>query len=475
MLLSAPDSTMALVTNGMPLKPIPIWAGILGAPVVLAPVVAIAWLIDRFGVNVPYSDQWELVLLLQKSQGAGVALGDLWAQHGEQRMVFPRLVMLALAPLTNWNIRAEMYLSLALAVAMAVILMFLLFRTLRGLGGWSLVPLASASVLVFSPVQWENWLWGWSISWYLPLLCYLVAAGVLAVWPDQYKIWPALAVAMIAALVGQYSLFSGTLIWVCCLPILLTRKSVGKHTLVWGGTGLASTSFYLFGHQPSHWEEFYASWPSLVQNPEPAVHYLLFYLSRPVLDEEPGYLAGAGFLILFLGAAIFLALVRRDHFQMAVVWISIGSFSLLWAGTTMFGRLGLGLGNAGASRYTTIPILFMIATLALVSLALARPLATAPTNARIACILGVWLAATSLFLADYRSEVESAKKWHDQRLQAKKCLIRVASEQDPCLDMVYPHRAAAYERATFLKSVGWGGLTGTPGARKSRAAATGHG
>lgn len=129
---------------------------VLGAIACLAPPATLAVLIGRFGVNIPYTDQWELVLLMQKERRVGLTFGDLVAQHGEQRMVFPRMVMLALARLTNWNIRAELLVNLLLAAGMMIILFWMLSRSLSGSGKWLMTPVASASLMIFSPVQWET-------------------------------------------------------------------------------------------------------------------------------------------------------------------------------------------------------------------------------------------------------------------------------------------------------------------------------
>ena len=58
----------------------------------------------KFGITIPYWDQWELVPLLEKMHNHTLTLADLWAQHNEHRIIFPKILMMLLARLSNWNI-----------------------------------------------------------------------------------------------------------------------------------------------------------------------------------------------------------------------------------------------------------------------------------------------------------------------------------------------------------------------------------
>jgi hypothetical protein len=435
---------------------------VVGAVGCLVPLAVLAQLIHRYGVNLPFSDQWDLVSLIEKARTSGLEFSDLYNQHGEQRMVFPRMVMLALAPVTRWNTKVELWVNLILAAGMFCILLILVLRSLSPLGRWRVVPAVALSLMVFSPVQWEDWFWGWQISWFLPLLCFLVAVGVLTLWPDRRPAWPALAIATIAALVGQYSLFSGTLIWIICLPVVLIRDKFRRHWWIWVLIAAVSTSAYLYRYtNPAAMASFRAPIPEILQEPKRPAAYILYYLGRPVLDAEPSYLVGALFAGAFVASAAYVLIRRRSRLALAMVWISIGAYALLSSVATMLTRLGLGLQFAGSSRYTTIGILLMVATTALVSLALLPDAGQAPAPAASLAVAS-WLLVAGLFLLDYRSEVESMRLWHGQRLAQKDCVITATSERDPCLTAVHPVPDRVYRGAQFLKRVGWAGLRDRP-------------
>src|SRR2546422_11380275 len=68
------------------------------------PVLALIVLVRTYGVNVPFWDQWDLVPFFQRYKSAELEWGDVWAQHAGHRIFFPRLIMLGLAVLSNWNI-----------------------------------------------------------------------------------------------------------------------------------------------------------------------------------------------------------------------------------------------------------------------------------------------------------------------------------------------------------------------------------
>ena len=73
-------------------------------------------------VAVPIYDAWELVPLLQAREAGTLQVADIWAQHNEHRPVVPRLVMLAMAAATGWDVRWELAMNLLLGSALALVL-----------------------------------------------------------------------------------------------------------------------------------------------------------------------------------------------------------------------------------------------------------------------------------------------------------------------------------------------------------------
>ncbi|MCX5772431.1 MAG: hypothetical protein NTZ09_19450, partial [Candidatus Hydrogenedentes bacterium] len=79
-------------------------AGIL---IALLPPAGLVLLLRLYHVDVPFLDEWEYLLILPKSYESTLTLADLFALHNEHRLLFPRLIMVALARLTHWNMIYE--------------------------------------------------------------------------------------------------------------------------------------------------------------------------------------------------------------------------------------------------------------------------------------------------------------------------------------------------------------------------------
>src|SRR5579871_5129015 len=75
------------------------------------PVIGYFVFIAAYGVNTIVVDQWTDIALLQKLYAGHLTWSALWAAHNENRMLFPNLVVIALAHLDHFDTVAEMYLG----------------------------------------------------------------------------------------------------------------------------------------------------------------------------------------------------------------------------------------------------------------------------------------------------------------------------------------------------------------------------
>ncbi|MFM6192415.1 MAG: hypothetical protein ACKPFB_21235, partial [Planktothrix sp.] len=81
----------------------------------LIPILGVTGFIIRFGVNVPFYDQWVLPALFEKTATGTLAFKDLFELHNNHRILFPRLIFIGLGFISNWNIKLELLFSLGLA------------------------------------------------------------------------------------------------------------------------------------------------------------------------------------------------------------------------------------------------------------------------------------------------------------------------------------------------------------------------
>ena len=167
-------------------------------------------------------DQWELVPVVDKAFQGTLSFADLWAQHNEHRPFFPRIVMVSLAWATGWNTLAEVALNVAI-MSLLVPVLWWTTRLWRNQGDGPL-PAATwpvASLLVFSPAQWQNWMWGWQLMFFLPLASNIAGLSLLCRPRANWGNW---AVAVMLGIVGSYSFGASLLYWPVAIVLLMVRR-----------------------------------------------------------------------------------------------------------------------------------------------------------------------------------------------------------------------------------------------------------
>jgi hypothetical protein len=177
----------------------------------LLPPLILVLNVAEYHVDVPFWDQWNFVPLLGQSYEKGVTLADLWGQHNEHRLLFPRLIMLGLARASKYNINFELVVIILLAAATFALFWYQFFRTAGALGysgfPWA-VPVIS--LLVFTLGQAENWLWGWQIQIFLNVLA--AVAGFVLLGGSPFR-WGKYVCALGCGLLATYSFANGLLFW----------------------------------------------------------------------------------------------------------------------------------------------------------------------------------------------------------------------------------------------------------------------
>jgi hypothetical protein len=418
------------------------------AALLVMPAILLASIAGN-AVNVPFYDEWNgLVPLFQADDRGGLGLGDFWAQHNEHRAFFPRLIQFALAHVTSWDIRVELYLNLAVALATFATLVAVMRRSLDRTA--LLAASVVASIVFFSPVQWENWLWGWQFGWFLSNIALAGALWALTVTIDR-RPRRGLALGAACAVVGSFSLAQGLLIWPAGLAILLLRR---RPWAVWAGLSVVVPALYLAG-----WNGSDAPGASIVDY----VRFVLIYLGRTFgVSDATGYLVGAALLVSFLAGAAYVVLNRRDRalVDRAAFWLGIGLFSLGAAAITAIGRAGLGV--AAISRYSGTAELFAIATMALLLTILvtgevAGRIVTAPVMRWGIAALTVPLLLAAL--VNLRPGFDAMDKRGRELAAIGDCTRTVTVVGDPCLNQPLPgFKDVRVTGIRYLERKGWAGF-----------------
>ncbi|HEX3980132.1 MAG TPA: hypothetical protein VHW93_02865, partial [Acidimicrobiales bacterium] len=205
------------------------------AVVIFAVVAGLGvWYIHRFAVNMIYFDQWTDIGLIQRAHSGTLTLGALWAQHNENRVFFPNLVVLALAYTTHFDIVVEDYICGALLGSAAALLIVAHKRRSPSLSWLAYAPVA---LVLVGYVPLADALFGYQIGWFLVLVG---LAGSLFCLDRQVPSQLAMAGAIAFGVVGSFSAIEGLFIWPVGLVLLFLRRRSLRAMAVWTVAGVVA-------------------------------------------------------------------------------------------------------------------------------------------------------------------------------------------------------------------------------------------
>jgi len=421
---------------------------------VLIPPFSIAYFVLHYGLTVPFWDQWELVPLLYKMHSSELSFFDIWAQHNEHRIFFPKLVMLTLAYMTDWKIIYELFANLIIAALTLFVLWLLMRRTFDKIDSTSikLFPVVF-SFLVFSPAQWENFAWGWQIQFFLSVLAAVVAVWAVSRWPGELK---GVLIGIAAAVVASYSLNNGLLTWIVVgMLLLMQRERKWEYIILWTAAFAVTTAFYYYGYtKPAH----HPSLLFFLNHPYDFIRYVLAYLGASLGfgNKDISTSIGLLFMIVLCNAAIRICRSHKEEFNRLLPWLAIASHAILSAVVTGIGRVGFGVGTALSSRYTTVSTLFIISVLVIVVIwanNYIRIYKQLPTK----WVVIITSLSTLLVLSYILSFSEGEKAFAHRKAYLKNaaiCFENVDVAPDECLKVLYPNPAIVRERTKMLSKMG---------------------
>lgn len=436
----------------------------------LASACAPAWLILRYGVDVPYWDQWETVFFFEKLARGSLTAADLFAQQNEYRQFFPNLLFVALGWLTSWNVKYEMLASLLLACLVAWGIWRLGARTFDDTLRRGLLFL-TASLLIFSSIQFENWLFGVQVVYFVPVAC--VVAGLVVAYSEKTGTRVALVACACLSAVSTFSSANGLLCWLVLPPALLVARPRARAAArlwlpLWCVGVALCVAVYLQGYRSP------ASHPSTseaLRHPLDALAYFVALLGGPFavgprsLAVVFAVVVGACALAAYAFACAYIFKFRADAalVRRSTAWAALGAYSLGTAALVTAGRLGYGVGQSLTSRYTTFTLYLLVSLVYLlpcvVEDAARRKYLTAGRFALLkrlgaAAVVLVVLAHVVVFALVVR---HSAADWRRALLRAKACMlfIEVAPEERCLAEGLSPNVGALRERAESLDRMGY--------------------
>jgi hypothetical protein len=413
------------------------------------PAVLCLLFIYRYGVNVVFWDEWELVPLIDKLQIGNISWADLFAQHNEHRLFFPRIVMLLISRLTHFNTCAGMYFSWFLLCLICTFLFYIYTRR-QGYKAMSLLKFTPVVWLFFSLHQWENLLWGFQIQFYMVVLFFLLSTYFL--FKAKTSIIN-LMVALVCGLICSFSLANGLLVWPVGLAVLVyywwRKESPGgislKTIVVWSIATIGVFAIYLAGYIKPIWH------PGLfdfLYHPVSAVAYFIIFLGNPLAAD--GYTAAAAGLVvimLYLVIGVFALKAKKSEqptqpLYLGLLLLTLGSGILL-----VVGRSGFGIDQAFSSRYVTLATLGIVALYLTIISVKIEP---AKIRQFSFCVIMV-LIFVGMIAGDFSAFYKDGVNLKTSRTEAAYYLLTYEYQTDRALTSLYPDPGLLRSYAAILE------------------------
>jgi len=408
------------------------------------PPLAIALLISHYGVNLPLMDHWDGFFPIFESWKSGTfELNSLWALHNEHRPAVPRAVMLATTFLGDWNIVRELYLSVAVQCCTLIILLSLFRLSIKHLPedqNFNYFPVLS-SLLLFSMCQHENWIWSWQLSIFLCTAFSALAFWAIIRWERKAV---GLLLSFVAAVLASYSFACGLALFPLLLFFVFKYHPTRLSLFGWILGSIAVVYCYTLNFSSGQALDL-----AELMSPNQLFKISMFifaYIGAPLGTLEEGlepesFKRNLAYAIIIGGAAVLFSLVllkklykHSSDLKVAVLpWVGLQFFVVLCAGVSALGRVHIGVGQALASRYTTISILFWIGLLALVLMYSSVYFSekTTKNSRRLLVKAAVFSVMTILYLAPW---IRGVMFFQEHASQLEKSRIEIRQLEGACSD-----------------------------------------
>lgn len=432
------------------------------------PLALLLWFIANFSVNVPYWDQWRLTPMFARVAMGNASFSDFFSVHGHHRILVPKLIITALAFASKWNTQYEIICS----VIFVIITFFASYKIASrmfhatSLQNGSKKNLHIANILtcmsLFSLVQHQNWLWGFTIFWFLTNLCLIMAVYFIHAL-DNLSARTRIFMAAISCFIGSFTLAQGLFSWLVLIPSILSIEGKAKQkinrVIVWILLFIISCVIYAISYNPIREPK-----PFLFkEEPFLVINYFLAVLGLPLVRIPiPAILMG---LILLSGFLFFIfyflkkPLYKLTFLPEAIPWLTIGAFSLISALSISVGRAEYGIENAMiSSRYTTTSILLIISLVYLLALFLEKKQKYLSIYKILAVVMTVITLVNSVYVI---AKIKSSFPYMQSRKECLEIINYLANSefikesQDSCLVLMNGKTGLVREGAEIMAKLGW--------------------
>jgi len=451
---------------------------LLAASPALVPLVMIL----HYGVNLHYWDEWDpgLAGLAIKQHNHQLTFHDLIAQHNEHRLLIPRLLLLLLNPLTHYNNMANLLVAWGFICAASLCVLRLSDRTAADPAGVDSPPSQRrprsgrtiflwflCNLLLFTPAQHENLLWGVCLQNVMPTL-FILLGFVVACSGQRY--WTKLVVCVLLASAATYSSGNGVLAWPMVGLLLIWpatwngRKTRKAALLVWIAACLLNVGLYFVGYvKPTH-----GGTHPYTAHPASILLYSVAFMGNALAygsnfpPMAVAVTAGSILLAILLAAGYWGFRWRRQQPQECdrlLVWLAVGGYGLLSGLLGSFFRAGFGAQEALTSRYVIYGLYTPLAAVQLVPILLGHLRTERRCSPRLLIQLPAALAVPVLFLylLTFPPVLERCGENRLNRREAKAALLlaNIFPDNPMLTRLVSPLRDPLLNEARALSAIGY--------------------
>lgn len=432
----------------------------------IIPAVLTGILIVKYGVNVPFWDQWPLASMYQKIYAGNLTFQDLIAQHNESRKFFPRLLFIGLAYLTGGDLRYEMLVIFILACLVSFNLYRLSLLTVGGSKVKLLLLACLSNLLIFSPIQHENWLFSIQVVVLAPIAC--LTLSILAAY-SNLSLRTKILIGIVLSTISTFSYANGLLCWILVFPaIALANPQAWKGLLkqkwlivAWGVGFISNAVLYFYDYKKP---PYHPSFNEGLLQPLKAINYFLVFLGMPLAQNNLTVATIVGAFLLFTLIGLVLYLLKFWHQNNLIYrttgWLIMAAYTLISAAVTTSGRVGFGIEQALSSRYAIFAICLPIALIYLVAITLEdaadRKILDGKnlTLNRIFSSMLTMLIFLHLITAAYG--INQMQETQISRYKGKACLLWInVVKDDDCLKIIWADPNDTKVKANALNNLGF--------------------
>lgn len=421
-----------------------IWALAFSAGIALVVASTIAVVVRTY-TPLPKWDHWAEILWLKSYYAGQWHVSDLWRQHNEHRILFPRLFLLA-----DWFLFSGTNVFLLVSILLLQAAHAWIF--LREVRVWkelsAAVRLTVSAIIVtlfFSGANLDNFTWPFQISFILAF--YAGTASLYALIRYAENRAPAagwLTLSAGCAIVATHSLANGILIWpVLLLAGVVLRLSGRVLASIGILSGLVVFQFFSSYHLlPGH-----ANAVAALRSPLAVLDFVGAYLALPLARIDHGIGVATGLMAVAAFAWCALRLVRQRVLPRLVV-LSLGVMLYIVAGAflTALGRMAVSPPEASL-RYATPACIFWACALLL---ALAEAETFRQSSAAVAAVLATGITGL-IAIAPLHLDRCAASLQFAQTVREAETALRVNVDAKAQLATIYPDPDAAFPLVDVLR------------------------